>query len=96
MLASFPSARADRLASLALALCLCLALQPLTARAPLSAAYAPLQKGQLASARNGAAIAGGISLVFGIIDIFLGGWLGVVFALLCAALLGLAWNQMKS
>jgi len=58
-------------------------------------AYAPLQKGLFSAARNGAITSGGVCLAFGLVDIFVGAWSGMVISLLCAAFLGLAWNQIK-
>ncbi|MBC7265109.1 MAG: hypothetical protein H5T64_12250 [Chloroflexi bacterium] len=59
------------------------------------AAYAPLTKGQNATAANGAAIAGGIALVFGFINIMLGQTFAAIYNFVTAAILGFAWNQAK-
>lgn len=59
-------------------------------------AYAPLQKVQNKAAQNGAAIAGGLSLLFGFIDIALGDMAAAIFAFVIAAVLGLAWNQVNA
>lgn len=59
------------------------------------AAYAPLAKGQNTTAANGAAIAGGISLVLGFFDVMMGDMFAAIFVFIIAAVLGLAWNQAK-
>lgn len=59
------------------------------------AAYVPLTKGRKDAAANGAAIAAGVSLLFGLIDIILGDVFAAIFVFIVAGLLGLAWNQIK-
>lgn len=58
-------------------------------------AYAPFSKGQKDAAANGVVIAAVISLVLGFVDIF---WLdpfAAIFNFVVAAILGLAWKQIK-
>lgn len=59
------------------------------------AAYVPLTKGQKGAAANGAAVTAGVSLLFGFLDIILGDVFAAIFVFIIAAMLGLAWNQLK-
>ncbi len=58
-------------------------------------AYTPLAKGQNEAAKNGAAIAAGISLVFALINLFMGNFGAVMFNAIAAAAIGVAWSQIK-
>jgi hypothetical protein len=60
------------------------------------AAYMPLEKGQIKTAQQGALAAAVIALVFGFIDIMMGGTAAAIFNFVAAAVVGLAWNGMKS
>lgn len=58
-------------------------------------AYIPLTKSQNQAAKNGAAIAGIVSLVFALINLFMGDFGAVVFNAIASAAIWFAWNQIK-
>jgi hypothetical protein len=60
------------------------------------AAYAPLAKGDVKAAKQGAMITAVVSLVFVVFSFMNGSAIGALFNAAAAACMGLAWNSIKS